>query len=440
MPAVILSIGDELVLGQTIDTNSAYLSGQLASMGILTLYHQTIADDQNAIAQAIRQATQAAEWVLVTGGLGPTMDDLTRQALAQAMDVPLVLDMPSLQAIEAFFAKRNRTMAQSNRIQAMCPVGATMLPNACGTAPGIKAKLLRATVYVTPGVPGEMLTMWRRSIQPEIQAIAGASNPAGGQRTILTLKANTFGIGESTLGQMLGSLMDRNRNPTVGTTVSGGIVSVRIRSDFPQAEQARREMDRTLAQVQSVLGDFLFGIEEQTLQCSLVDLLARGDRQLVTAESCTGGMVAQAITGVPGSSAHYLGGWVTYANEMKQNELGVDAQLIACHGAVSEPVALAMANGALKQSRGDLAVSLTGIAGPGGAAPEKPVGLVWLAIADERSGDSFALRLDLGQNDRAITRDRAAKSALQALRFHLLGHRPSQMTWGQWSATGKQAT
>lgn len=439
MQAVVLSIGDELVLGQNVDTNSAFLSGQLAAMGVMTLYHQTVADDQAAIAQAIVQASQAAPWVLITGGLGPTLDDLTRQALAQAMGVELVLDQTSLQTLETFFACRNRVMTANNRVQAMKPAGAVMLPNSCGTAPGIQATLGRATLYVTPGVPKEMLAMWRQTIDPEIRRRIQIES-AGSQRTILTLKANTFGIGESSLGQMLGDLMDRRRNPMVGTTVSGGIVSVRIRSDFPSADQAKEELDRTLADVRRVTGDFFFGLEDETLQASLVELLAKERRQLATAESCTGGMVAQAITDVPGSSEHYLGGWVTYANAMKQRELGVAWQLIERCGAVSCPVALAMAQGALQNSGADLAVSLTGVAGPGGGTSEKPVGLVWVALADGRSNQSFAIRLDLGANDRATTRDRATKAALQMARFHLLGRSASQMTWGRLPTADESAT
>jgi nicotinamide-nucleotide amidase len=423
MQAIILSIGDELVLGQTVDTNSAYLSAKLAQRGIGTLYHQTVADDQAMIATAIAEASQRAELVIISGGLGPTEDDLTRQALADAMKQPLVLDDASVEAIRAFFTARGREMPDRNKVQALHPQGTTIITNTCGTAPGIKARFNRATIYITPGVPRELFTMFRLSIEPELEGLSGE------RQVILTATIHTFGLGESTVGDMLGDLMDRKRNPKVGTTVSGGLVGVRVRSEFADPRHAQEQMDDTIRQVEAKLGRFAFGRDEQSLQGSLVRLLQKAKLTLATAESCTAGGVGQMITDVPGSSDVYLGGWVTYANALKQSQLGVSEALLATHGAVSGEVARAMAQGALSRSGADLAVSITGIAGPGGGSEAKPVGTVWIGLA-ARGQEPQAWHFHL-PGDRDTVRDRAAKCALQALRFQLLGESVDRWSWAK---------
>ncbi len=432
MNAAILSIGDELVLGQTVDTNSAYLAARLCRYGLFPTYHHTVADDQNAIAAAITLAAQQVELVLITGGLGPTQDDLTRQGLAQAMGVELVLNANALTTITAFFQARGRSMSASNRMQAMCPRGATMLENTCGTAPGIHARLHKADLFIMPGVPREMFAMFDRNIVPFLQNAL----PADQRRVILTTKINTFGLGESVVGEMLGQLMARDRNPKVGTTVTGGIVSVRLRSEFDDAATAQRQLDDTITQVQAALHPFAYSRDEVTLPQVVVPLLVDRQIKLVTAESCTGGMLGQMITDVPGSSAVYQGGWVTYANDMKVRELGVPESTIKQHGAVSEPVAVAMAQGALQQSTADIALSVTGIAGPDGGSDDKPVGTVYMALAartHESQPDvtNIMVRPQRFQlmGDRSVVRDRACKSILQTLRFHLLGLPLEGISW-----------
>jgi len=220
MPCILLSIGDELTLGQTVDTNAAWLAGRLSMLGIPCLEHRTVPDDLDAIARALKQCAELAEVLIVTGGLGPTDDDLTRPALAEAMGVELVTDPHSLEQIDAFFKARGRTMPERNAVQATHPQTSTMIDNTCGTAPGLRATLGPCEVFVTPGVPIEMRTMYEREIEPAIKARTGTS------RTILTAKLNSFGSGESSIADRLGPLMARDRNPVVGTTVAGGLVSV----------------------------------------------------------------------------------------------------------------------------------------------------------------------------------------------------------------------
>ena len=413
MPAIIISIGDELTLGQAVDTNSAWLSARLAELGILTRSHLTVPDDQAAIVRAVRSATELAEWVVITGGLGPTQDDLTRQALAEVQGVPLVLHAPSLARIEKFFKDRGRVMTESNRVQALAPEGAVVLDNPQGTAPGLRLGVGRALVFALPGVPVEMKAIVEQHLAPLIAAQAG--------RTILTRKINTFGIGESMVGEALGDLMRRDRNPIIGTTVSAGIVSVRIRSDFPTRTQAQDELDRAASVVKHKLGTVVFSEGEVSLAVVVGAMLHARKRTVATAESCTAGLVAAMLTEVPGSSAWFLGGWVVYANRMKTAALGIPSELIAREGAVSESVVRRMAAEALQRSAGDYALALTGVAGPEGGSPEKPVGTVWIGLGKNTAGQAHvAAERFLLLGDRAMVRERAAKAAINMLRLELL--------------------
>ncbi len=423
---MLLSIGDELVLGQTVDTNTAWLAARLARLGIRTLEHRTIDDDLDAIAAAIRASAERCALLIITGGLGPTDDDLTRPALAKAMGVGLVIDPASLHALERFFKERGRPMPERNRVQAEHPQTSAMIPNTCGTAPGIDATLGRCRVFVTPGVPREMVAMYEKSIEPAIREAGGSG------RTILTTKVNTFGSGESDIAERLGPLMARDRNPVVGTTVSDGIVSVRVRAEFEDLAHAQRELDATAAEVEAIVAPLAFGRDDTSLQQTLIRMLTERGLTIATAESCTGGLIAGMLTDVPGSSAAMLGGWVTYANAMKSGQLGVDDALLQAHGAVSAPVVRAMAQGAVERSGADLAVSTSGVAGPGGGTATKPVGTVWMGLAWREDGAIHTdARVAHFPGDRDAVRDRSAKCALQLLRLHLLGEDLGQVRWAK---------
>ena len=424
MPAILLSIGDELTLGQTVDTNAAWLAGRLSSLGISCTEHRTVADDLDRIAETIQHCAERVELLLITGGLGPTDDDLTRPALAKAMGVDLVEDPESISHIAAYFQGRGREMPERNRIQATHPQTSTMIENTAGTAPGIHATLGSCEVFVTPGVPREMRAMYERDIEPAIKGMAGNS------RTILTAKLNSFGTGESDIAEKLADLCDRNRNPLVGTTVANGYVSVRIRSEHEDNAQAQTILDDTLERVRAKVGPLAFGMDDSQLQQAVIALLIEQRKTVATAESCTGGLIAQMLTDVPGSSAAVIGGWVTYANEMKSEQVGVPMALIEQHGAVSREVVEAMASGALERSGADYALSTSGIAGPGGGTEDKPVGTVWIGLA-WREGDTTHVGARLAQlvGDRETIRDRSAKCALQLLRLQLMGEDLNQMKW-----------
>ena len=429
MKAIILSVGDELVLGQTVDTNSAWISQQLASAGCDVAAHLTVADDQRAIEQAIEESVGRCDFLLVSGGIGPTEDDLTRQALAACMRVPLEMNTGWLGRLEDFFRKLGRGMPEQNRIQAMIPRGATIIENANGTAAGIDATFVTGDqktvcrVFVMPGVPKEMKAMFQAVVLPHVQK-------AGGGAVILSRTLHTFGMGESWVAEKLGTLMMRQKNPSVGTTVSHGIVSVRINARFPSRDEAQRQLDAATAQCEAALGDLVFGRDDQTLQQIVARLLTDSRKTVATAESCTGGLLAKMLTDIPGSSDFFQQGWVTYSNRAKTERLGVSENLLNVHGAVSEPVVEAMARAARRLARSDFALAISGIAGPTGGTPAKPVGTVCIALASTRSeqsgGDerfatsSVQARAFTFSGDREMIRDRAAKMALTILRFHLL--------------------
>jgi len=408
--AGILSVGDELISGLTVNTNSAWLSSALAALGITTVAHVTVGDDAAAIAQAIAELAGKAPLLLISGGLGPTADDLTRQALAQALGEGLIEDDQALAQIEAWFARVRRPMSASNRVQAQRPASATCLPNTNGTAPGLRAKKGNCLIFVVPGVPAEMKEMYTRSVLPELQA-------SGGTQVTRIAKLNTFGMGESLLGERLADLMARGNNPAVGTTVHDGIVSVRIYATGTPA-QTQAMLEQARATVQQRLGDLVFNQEEGTLEAAVAELLQARRQTIATAESCTGGLLAKLLTDISGSSIYFLRGWVTYSNQAKTEDLAVPAELIARHGAVSQEVATAMASGARRHGASDWALGITGLAGPGGGSPVKPVGLVWIALA---SPDGVLTRRFIFPGGRQQIRLRAAQMALALLRWKILG-------------------
>lgn len=424
MKACILSVGDELVLGQTVDTNSAWLSQQLAQIGLSVHSHKTVGDVQADIEAAISAAAEVVDVILISGGIGPTDDDLTRQSLAAVLKQPLELNEKWLENLNAFFAKLGRVMPKTNQIQAMIPKGAELIWNHNGTAAGLSATIehrfdrtrppRQVRVYVMPGVPKEMKAMFTTSVLPHLSGTGGV---------ILQKTIHTFGAGESTVAEKLGDLMKRGRNPSVGTTVAGGIVSVRVNSRFSDKTQAANELESTTTQVKTALGDIVFGDDAQTVAsvvCALLrETVINGEPVTVaTAESCTGGLLSKYLTDESGASTYFAGGWITYANELKTRELEVDPHLFESVGAVSEEVAIAMAVGARQNADADYALSISGIAGPDGGTAEKPVGTVWIGLAN---ADGNSARKFIFTGDREMIRDRAAKMALTMLRFALLG-------------------
>jgi nicotinamide-nucleotide amidase len=415
MHAEIIAIGTELVSGQKLDTNSQWISRRLGESGISTHFHTTLGDDLAENVAAFRVAIGRADLIVVTGGLGPTQDDLTREALAEAMGVPLVRDDESLAAIEAFFARRNRAMTERNRVQALRPEGAEAMANPVGTAPGIWVARDGRLVACLPGVPSEMKTMFDGQVVPRLRK-AGAVG-----RVIVHRVINLFGKGEAEIEAMALDLTARGRIPEVGITASEATISFRISSEGNNEGDAALAAEPTAALIYERFGDLIVGEGAENVADDLVRRLRAAGLSLAVAESCTGGLIGEQITRIPGVSDVFLGGVISYANAAKTDLLGVPPGLIATNGAVSAEVAEAMARGALDRFGADLAIAVTGIAGPTGGSPEKPVGLVFVGLATPAG--RWSRRLEIGpEQPRDIIRARAAKHAMNFARTHLVAH------------------
>ena len=409
--ACILSIGTELTLGQTVDTNGAWLARELAALGLRATRHLTVPDDHELIRAAFVDAAGHADVIVATGGLGPTADDLTRAAVAAAAGDTLVLDADSLAQIEAFFTARGRTMPPPNRVQAERPSRARPLPNTCGTAPGLALQLGDAACFVLPGVPQEMVAMFAEHVRPALAArFAGA--------VVRCRRLQTFGLPESELGEQIRDLMQRGRNPEVGTTAAHGVIGIRINATAASPAGADELLAATEHDLRTRLGPAVFGTDDDTLAAAVGRLLAAGHCTLAVAESCTGGLIGRQLTDVPGASTYFLGGVIAYANEAKAALLGVASATLAAHGAVSAPAAVEMARGVQARLGTDYALAVTGVAGPGGGTPAKPVGLVYLGLATPAGVTAREQRY--GELPRELIRQRAAAAALDWLRRELL--------------------
>ncbi len=415
---VVLAIGDELILGQTTDTNSAWISSVLADHGVRTLRHVTVDDDVHRLASAINEAVQDADLVVLTGGLGPTKDDLTREALCKTTGDTLIEDAAALAELIEWYA--SRPMPSTNRVQAMRPSRARCIPNRFGTAPGLALTHAGTDVFAFPGPPSELKPMFEQHLLPALRPT----------RIVRTSVLHTVGLGESNIAGLLGELMDRDRNPTVGTTASGGIVSVRIRAESAEPQRVAADLVRTEHAVIDALGPLIIrppntpdAANERGIHAlvrELIAMLSDRGQTLSVCESCTAGLLAATIADVPGSSAALVGGMVTYTNELKIKLAGVDPESLAEHGAVSAQTARAMARGTRKRTSADHTLSVTGIAGPGGGSEHKPVGTVWIALdsADHDQPDARCFRF---KQDRRTVRERSVVAALAMLRQRLKG-------------------
>jgi nicotinamide-nucleotide amidase len=411
MKCEILSIGSELTSGQNLDTNSQWLSQHLAALGIPVGWHTTIADDLEANVESFRIASRRARLVLITGGLGPTQDDLTREALAAAAGVELVFHESSFKHIQEMFARRGRSMPERNRVQALFPAGAEPILNDRGTAPGVWMKLGEAWVAAMPGVPSEMFHMFHTQVKPRLLVLG-----LGGG-VLLQRKLNAFGAGESALEQQLMDLTRRGHVPEVGITVSDATISLRILARAASAAEAQAQIAPVEQTIRQRLGEVIFGEEDEDLQHAVLSLLAAHRKTLATAEGVTGGRVADRLVRVPGASTWFRGGVVAYDNALKTELLGVPAGLIEEKGAVSPEVAEAMAIGCRTRLRVDLAVSTVGVAGPADLGPQHPVGLVYVGLAWEGGSSSSSFSWT---GMRSEVQSRAAKMALNRVRLHLL--------------------
>lgn len=408
----LVNTGTELLLGDTVNTNAAWLGQRLAALG-LRVERQTVVADGTAVREGIAEAASRADIVLVTGGLGPTNDDVTRECAAELLGLPLELDATVMDWLTEYFGKRGKVVNEASRRQAMVPRGARVLPNPFGTAPGLYFPAIRgATIlgrphlFLLPGPPRELKPMVESQVEPILRGMIAD----GGSRAVLYLKST--GIGESDIVDRIQAELEAIPGLELGYCIGKGDVDIRLSG-------SRQLIERGAAVVRQKMGEFIVSEDRRVIEEVVVDLLRKNGQWIATAESCTGGLVACRITDVSGASEVLSTGFVTYANAAKERLLGVPAELLAAHGAVSEPVARAMAEGCLEQARSDHALALTGIAGPTGGSPEKRVGTVFIALASRRQPAEVRKLYFPGTRERFKLL--ASQAALEMLRRRLLG-------------------
>ncbi len=431
--AAVISTGDELVQGRTVDTNSSYIADKLLSTGLEVTSVITVGDYPERIAWAWRDSLANADVVISTGGLGPTADDLTTETLSGVAGVEAELDEEQAQRIRDIFATMGRSMPENNLRQALIPVGGVVIPNQLGTAPGYRLTIptgdRRPTAIVLPGVPREMMPMLEETVLPWI--VSQRSD----KRRYFARTFQTFGLSESALDESLAGLVDESEG-RLSFRASFPQISARVMV-LGETGEAESRLDKLSAKVRGRLGGAIFAEGNTTMEATVGRLLAADGRTLATAESCTGGLVGARLTDVPGSSHYYMGGLVAYSNDVKEKVLGVSPTTLAMFGAVSEETACEMAAGVRRMIGADIGVATTGVAGPGGGSDDKPVGTVAVAIsaADIPSG-AVATMYQL-RGTREWIKTLASQVALDWIRRHLLGLDPLELQFGRRVGRGR---
>ncbi len=401
----LVTIGTELLLGFTVDTNSAFLGRVIAEAGVRVSRRTSVRDDPEEIRSAVSDALARSRFVITTGGLGPTRDDMTKKVVAALFDTPLDFQEPIWQALVERFARFGRVPAESNRGQAEVPRGALVLPNRWGTAPGLWLSGRLGELIMLPGVPSEMKGLLTHEVVPRLAARAGG-------RAIRSHVVRTTGIPESTLAERIATVEDSLDQLTLAYLPGIEGVDLRLTAwDLAEAE-ARRAFERAEGGIRAIVGDHCYGTGDDDLAAVLLERMKASGLTLAVAESCTGGMVGERVTAVPGSSAVFLGGVIAYANEVKAGLAGVSTDAIGADGAVSEAVVREMAAGVALRTGADLVVAVSGVAGPGGGSDAKPVGTVWFGFSVRGAVDAQRV---VFPGSRADIRGRAAQFALHGL-------------------------
>lgn len=402
----ILCVGTELLLGDIVNTNAAYLSRKLAELGISVYNQSVVGDNPERLKKALSDAAERADLIVTSGGLGPTYDDLTKETIAEFFGRKLVRNEEILESITSYFAEMGRHMTENNKKQADIPEGAIVLKNDYGTAPGVAVEDEErgVTAIMLPGPPRELEPMFLYEVMPYLMKRSG--------NVLVSRNINIFGMGESSVENVLRTLMENSKNPTVAPYCKEGEVRLRVTAKAENSEKAYEMCTETVEKIlETEVASAVYGIDTDSIEEELVRRLKESGKTIATAESCTGGLIAKRITDISGSSAVFLGGCVTYANSVKEGLIGVSHESLEKFGAVSEQVALEMARGVRKAVGADIAVSTTGIAGPDGGTPEKPVGTVWVGISSEKGDRAVLLRLS-PRRERSYIRTLAASNAL----------------------------
>ncbi|MFN9547876.1 MAG: competence/damage-inducible protein A [Cyanobacteriota bacterium] len=418
MSAEILCIGTELLLGDILNGNARWLAQELAALGVPHHRQEVVGDNRDRLLAAVREAARRCRVLITTGGLGPTADDLTTEAIAAAFVAPLVEHAEVWADIQAKLGARGRPLAPSNRRQALLPEGAAVLPNPTGTAPGmIWSPQPGFTILTFPGVPSEMRAMWHATAVPWLLQAQLAEG------VFLSRRLHVWGVGEALLAEQVADLLAL-ANPTVAPYAGGGQVTLRLTARATDTAAARALLEPVERDIRGRIGTACFGADGESLASVVLRELVERGQTLAVAESCTGGGLGAALAAVPGASRSWLGGVIAYANRAKQDLLGVSAELLEQWGAVSDPVALAMAEGVRERLASDWALATTGIAGPGGATADKPVGLVHVAVVGPEpfAGWSEGVRFGASRGREAI-QAMIVGEALNRLRLSLLQNR-----------------
>jgi nicotinamide-nucleotide amidase len=415
LKAEIISVGTELLLGEIVDTNASYISRRLASIGVDVFYRHTVGDNLARMVQTLRAARRRAEVIILSGGLGPTPDDLTREALAALTQRPLVSVPEAELYMNNWFRERGRTPTPSNFKQCQVPRGGELLDNPVGTAPGLWVQHESNIYIAVPGPPPEMHEMMEGQVLPRLR-LRLQSEGAG---VLWTRTLRLAGVGESQIADDLADLLAAQKDPSLALYASPGEVRVRLATKTANELVAAQIFAPVEQEIRKRLGAAVYGVDEETMEVAVGQALLAAGATLAVAESCTGGIIASRITDVPGASRYFKAGYVTYSNEAKQDILRVPAEVLANFGAVSEECARAMASGARERAGADYAAAVTGIAGPGGGTPEKPVGLVFIGIAD---ASGCEVERHLWPSSREQFKQRVSQMTLDLVRKRIISH------------------
>lgn len=410
MNVELISVGTELLLGDITNTNARYLSQKMAELGFNVYYQTSVGDNPSRLKKAFKSAFERADIVLFTGGLGPTKDDLTKETIFQMLGLTPQLHQKSFESIKAYFQKMGKEPTVQNEKQAMFPKGATIFPNDVGTAPGCALESTDKIIVFLPGPPSEMKTMFETYVWDYLKKFTND--------TIVSKTLKVTGIGESALEPLIESFLEK-QNPTCAIYAKEAMVEIRITAKAETKEEAEQEIEKVATDLRVVLGDFLFSENKETLEEVVVNLLKEQNLKIATCESCTGGLLAAKLTEVAGASQIIDGGFITYANDKKEDFVHVSHEVLTTLGAVSREAAGQMAAGTLEETGADIAVSITGIAGPGGGSEEKPVGLVFIGLTDGKR--MFVKELRLPDTGRDSIRSRTVVNALDMVRLYLKG-------------------
>ena len=410
--AEIIAVGTELLLGNIVNTNARDISQALSAVGVNVFWHTVVGDNPQRLKEALDVARRRADIIITTGGLGPTYDDLTKQTICDAFGKPLVLHQDILDGLKVFFEKNVHMKMPSNNLQqAELPEGCTVFDNPVGTAPGCAFEADGVHVLMLPGPPFEMLTMLKGHVVPYLRNLSS--------EVIVSHDIMTFGLGESPMEELMREKMSRMENPSLATYAKPSEVRLRATAKAESAEAAEAMLAPVVKDVTDFLGDYVYGVDVSSLEETCFRLLKEKGLTLATAESCTGGRVAERITALPGVSAVYRGGVVSYWTSVKADVLGVPQETLDAHGAVSEETARAMAEGARRVTGADIAVSVTGVAGPESDERGVPVGIVYIGLATPDG--TFCRPLDLGKRRRDRIQDLSSNHALDVVRRYLTG-------------------